>query len=275
MSGDAGSGDLATLVAPPTPVRAMGHEPSLARYAWLLLGCAGLTTMLVWLDPRTLEGVPVWIKPTKFFVSIGVYAATLSWFFGLVRSERRRSWPMRFVVGAVLGAGSFELAYITIQAARGEASHYNVATPFHALMYQAMGVGAVLLVCAMPPLAWEIARRPAPGTRPDLRSAVVTGLLLSFVLGGGLAGYLSAQPGHAVGEVGGALPLLGWNRAGGDLRVAHFVGLHLLQALPLLVLLAAPLPLRGRFALLALGTVTGIAVTLAVFVQALRGQPFL
>lgn len=173
-------------------------------------------------DPRLLSGASVWAKPIKFLLSIGVFALTAAWFFGFVRRERRTAPSMRATVWTLIAMGSFELLWIGWQASQGLDSHFNTTTTFYAAMYAAMGVSAVLLVGTTLPLAWEIGRRPAPGLTADFVAAVVIGLLLTFVLGGGLGGYMSAQPGHSVGPQAGHIPLFGWNRGGGDLRIAHF-----------------------------------------------------
>ena len=101
------------------------------------------------------------------------------------------------------------------------------------------------------------------------------GLVLTFLLGGGLGGYMSAQPGHAVGPEGGHVPLFGWNRNGGDLRNAHFLGIHAEQALPIIAALVAGGTTRIRWAVLIGGTALYVAVTLAIFAQAVAGRPLL
>jgi hypothetical protein len=101
-------------------------------------------------------------------------------------------------------------------------------------MYELMWVGALLLTATTLPLAWEIARRPAPGLPGSYVASVTIGLLLCFVLGAGICGYMAQGTGHSVGAVGGHLTLFGWNRASGDLRIAHFLGIHAQQAIPIL-----------------------------------------
>jgi hypothetical protein len=98
----------------------------------------------------------------------------------------------------------------------------------------------------------------------------------------------SAAPGidgvagaHSVGTLDGGpgLPVVGWSTVGGDLRIGHFVGLHALQALPLLGLLLTRagrrLTERARIGLLRVAGGGYAGLTVLLTVQALRGQPLL
>jgi hypothetical protein len=87
---------------------------------------------------------------------------------------------------------------------------------------------------------------------------------------------------HSVGvpDGGPGLPLVGWSTVGGDLRIGHFVGLHALQALPLLAILLARFGsgrldggTRARLLVVA-GAAYGVLTMLLTW-QALRGQPLL
>lgn len=257
------------------PAELLVRQRTLAKFGVVTLLLSAVAILLQAMDPRLLEsGVNVWVKPAKFFSSVGIFALTAAWFFGYVRPERRRSRLMRATVAVLIAAGTFELLWICWQAAQGLESHFNNDTPFYSIMYSLMGLFAVLLVGTTLPLAWEIARRPAPGLHRDFVAAVVIGLLLTFLLGGILGGYMSAQAGHSVGAEGGRAYLFGWNRSGGDLRIAHFLGIHAEQAIPLLAALAieAGWGQRARWAALIVGAAAYAALTLATFAQAVAGR---
>lgn len=252
------------------------RHAGLTRFGIVLIGLGLVTLGLQLVDSRTLaSGVNVWLKPAKFAFSLSTFALTAAWFMGYVRPERRASRPMRAAARVLMATAGFELTYIALQAARGLESHFNVSGPVYAVMYALMGLAAIALAATTLPLAWEIARRPAPGLQSSYRAAVVIGLALTFVLGAGFGGYMSTQAGHAVGTVGGQVPVVGWNRLGGDLRVAHFLGIHAEQAIPILAALAAGCGTRTRWLVLAAGTTLYVALTIGVFVQAVRGQPLL
>jgi hypothetical protein len=71
--------------------------------------------------------------------------------------------------------------------------------------------------------------------------------------------------------------VLGWSTTGGDLRVAHFVGIHGLQVAPAIGWLIASfapgwLSARGRGRLAIIAGLAWIGLTFLLLWQALRGQ---
>lgn len=262
--------------APRGILRELFHRQRvLAAYGLLLLVLTPLMLAMQQIDLRTIDGMDVWAKPTKFVFSVAVFALTTAWFFGYVQPGRRNTPSLRGVVAIIIAAGSFEIIYISWQAGHGLASHFNRSSAFYEIMYGLMGLGAVLLVATTLPLAWQIWRRPVSDLRADYAVAVVTGLVLCFVLGGGSGIYMAQQTGHAVGLVGGHAPIFGWNREGGDLRIAHFMGIHAQQAIPILGLLVGSLPPRVRRPTLFGGSLAYTVLAVALFIQAFEGHPLL
>ncbi|WP_114951859.1 hypothetical protein [Sphingosinicella terrae] len=254
----------------------MSRQGTLARYGLGLALLAAAAAAMMAIDPRTLpSGINVWMKPTKFLVSVSIFALTMAWYFGFVRPERRGSPSMRVTAAVLIASGTFELAWIGWQGANGLESHFNVDTPFYALMYGLMGLFALILTATTLPLAWEIARRPAAHVSRDLQAALVIGLVLTFLLGAGFGIAVAVNGGHSVGPEAGAVPVFGWNRSGGDLRIAHFVGIHAQQAIPLLAFAARILPERRRWQVLIVGTAGYVGVAVALFAQAAVGMPLL
>ena len=144
-------------------------------------------------------------------------------------------------------------------------------------MYSLMGLGATLLVVA--PLWMGIRILWHRGIDSAYVMAVGLGLILTFVLGGGSGGYLGGQGMHWVGGTpsdAGGVPLFHWSRDGGDLRVAHFFGMHAMQVLPIFAWLL-PASLSGLAArVLVVCAAAGYGgLTTWTFVQAINGQPLI
>jgi hypothetical protein len=179
-------------------------------------------------------------------------ALTTAWFIGHLPPAKRRGAAIDRIVWLLIGTGSFELAYITLQAALGQGSHFNVGDAFHGTMYTLMGIGALGLTATQPLLALQLHRHADPVRPPVYRLAVQLGLVLTFVFGAGVGMLLSGiQPPHG----GDAVPLVGWQLGGGDLRPAHFVGIHAGQFLPLVGLWLAARAEARTMAVMWLATV--------------------
>lgn len=259
------------------PVQALHdwHGPW-TRWALVFLLIAAVCALLPLLDNRLLLGVSVWLKPFKFALSIAVYFATLAAFAPLLGEAFFNTRSGRILTAVPIVCAIFEQAYIVHQAVMGETSHFNVSTPFHGVMYTLMGVGAVLMVTVCGVMGALILWRYRLSSAMAL--AVGLGLLLAFALGGGFGGYLSMYGSHWVGGTpsdAGGLPLLSWSTDGGDLRVAHFWGLHAMQLLPLLAWpLTRFLPHAAVPGVFALALIYA-ALSSVTFLQALQGRPMI
>lgn len=250
-------------------------QKTLTAAAVVLVACFAIFSVAQAFDSRLVEGVNVWIKPAKFALSLAVFAATQAVYLHFVQPQRQSKWHMAFVVWGFVGPAIFEFGYIVFQAAQAQPSHFFVSDSFHGLMYTLMGVAAVMIILTLLPVAYEIARHPVAGTPGHMRFALVAAPVIAFILVFVTAGYMSMTEGHSVGAVGGSFPLFGWNRAGGDLRVAHFFSLHIHQALPLGALLVSGLPKSVRWSTVVAGTIAYTAFCVWTFTDALAGRPFL
>ena len=292
---------------PAVPIQPAGgwFSPRLAlRRAWAanwsltLLGLAMLALLVVCLaglalDTRLITNVPAWLKPMKFAISIAIYSCTLLWLLSFVQGHPRLVWLI-----SVVTTFSFlvEAVVISLQVVRGVPSHFNFSTPFDETLFSIMGRFVVLiwLMNLLAAILLIVQRIPDPAFAWALR----LGLLLTLV--GGASGVLMIQPtpaqlaalqagrpvhmigAHSVGvEDGGpGLPVTGWSTTGGDLRVGHFVGLHALQAMPLVGWLLGRRHTRRlkdshRTALTWIAGLAYLGLFLLLIWQALRGQPLL
>ena len=234
--------------------------------------------LLIYSDMRLVYGVPVWLKPWKFSVSLGLHLASIAVFWRWLSPALRDGWTGGLLIRLLLVMSFFELFYMASQAALGQGSHYNVSTPYTQLMFQLMGIGAVILVTTTFIAGVSVLRAPFDGN-PVMRRAIGLGLVLSGSLGMITGAALGANNSHLVGiaaDTANAVPLLGWSREVGDLRISHFFGLHALQILPVAGWIAA----RRMTAEQAMTLVHAVAIltallSLATLGLALSGRPLL
>lgn len=258
----------------------------LVRTAWINAGLAILFVGLLVADPRLVDGAPAWLKPLKFAVSIAIYSATFAWVLRALTA-----WPRLARVAASTTAVALmtEVVLIGMQAGRGTTSHFNTSSLFDGAVFTVMGL-AIGLQTLMA-LAVTVALFRQPFTDRALGWALRLGMALTVA--GASTGGLMTSPsatqieqfketgvmpragGHTVGapDGGPGLPGTGWSSAHGDLRVPHFLGLHAMQALPLLALLLAGVRRERARVLAVVGASASYAALFAILLaQALGGE---
>lgn len=250
--------------------------------AFLLLAAIPATLVALELDGRTVNDINIWIKPLKFYVSTALHLATLAVLVRFLPERARGGRGLAVVAGVSAFAAIAEIAIIAAQSARGVASHFNNATQFDALIYVVMGLGALLII--MPAIVlgvWFLRTPVTEKLTPGFKLGAGLGFTLGFFLTLGIAGYMSQQPsGHWIGGAptdAGGLPLFGWSREGGDLRVPHFFATHLMQVLPLAGYAADRILGSASAAkrIVWIAAAVGVALTAATLLQALNGRPFI
>jgi hypothetical protein len=241
-------------------------------------------------DERVITGAPAWLKPMKFAISIAIYSFTFVWLLTFVRGYPRLVRWLSWITVVMLGV---EMVIIGAAAAIGTTSHFNVSTPLHIATWSTMasaivvtwmanlGVGLLLLKQRLADRAflWSLRLGVAVssvGMGVAFFMTSPTGEQLDTARAGG---GMDVSGAHSVGVADGGpgLPVVGWSTVGGDLRVAHFVGLHALQVLPLLGLALArfgPAWLRAghRLALVWTAGLAYLGLVALTAWQALRGQ---
>ena len=234
--------------------------------------CFVVTLVLTQFDPTLILGINRWIKPMKFFISIAIFVWTIALFLRYLKGHERFS---RFTSWAMIAIFVVEMAAVVGQAARGTTSHFNIGDPLNAAVFAIMGIAIVFNTILVAVLTYFYFRSDI-----DLPDSVIWGMrlgLLLFLAGSIQGGYMSAQLGHTVGAMDGGpgLPLTNWSTVAGDLRVAHFLGLHSLQAVPVFAVVCEKLRVSGRLALTVGFAVTYFALFVFLFAQAIAARPVL
>jgi len=225
----------------------------------------GATTALWALDPRLIDGVSVWAKPLKFELALAIHAGTLALVVSRLHPSFQAGPFMQGVAFAFLAACTIEMGWIFFQASQGQHSHFNDSTAFHRAMFSVMAFAAVIITWAAAAVAFQVWRDPDFATGSTVKSGIVLGLVGGTILTLVTAFAIGGRGSPYVGDV----PLLtarmmftGWSLTGGDLRVAHFLATHMMQAVPI----AAVLTIRAQIGFFARYFVFSFAALWAVWV---------
>ncbi len=229
-----------------------------------------LALVLVMITERQVMGVNAWIKPLKFFLSIGLFNWTMALYLSYLPAEKATAirWYSWMVVIVFL----FEMVVIAGQAARGQLSHFNVSSPLNGALFSLMGVAILTLTTWTAVTAtWFFKTGVPDGLTAVYWWGIRLGLVL-FCLFSYEGMVMAKNLQHTVGAPDGSdgLPLVNWSKKHGDLRIAHFMGMHALQVLPLLGYF-----LLKRHAEIITAAVVYGAGALWLFLRALAGKGFM
>jgi hypothetical protein len=233
-------------------------------YGLICLVFSLLFLALTKISSTQVYNVSAWYKPFKFAFSTFLFAWAMAWYCSYLPSFNIQlfNWTVIILLG-------FEIIYIALQAYRGQLSHFNLSTPVYAALYSMMALAATIVTLYTAYVGILFFITEFPQLPSYYLWAIRLGILIfvvfsfeGFVMGSKLTHTIGGPDGDS------SIPLLNWSTKYGDPRIAHFIGMHALQVLPLLSFYVIK-NTKGTLAL------TIVYLLLAVFtlIQALQGKP--
>src|SRR4030095_11618502 len=113
------------------------------------LAVAIVCLILMPFEEKQILGVNRWLKPFKFYSSVGIMVLTMGWLLYYLNSAKkikRYSW-------LIFISMFFENGLIITQAIRNTTSHFNITSPINGIIFNLMGIFilvftiTVILIC--------------------------------------------------------------------------------------------------------------------------------
>lgn len=233
------------------------------------LFCLMLSVIFLMLTRYThtqVFNVNAWYKPFKFALSTFLFAWAMAWYCHYLPCFNifLFNWTVIILLG-------FEIVYIAYQAGKGQLSHYNTSTPLYSALYSMMAIAASLVTIYTAYVGFLFFTNSFPALPTHyvwaIRLAIVIFVIFSFE---GFA--MGSRMNHSVGALNDNSNwfITGWSKTVGDLRVAHFIGMHALQILPVISYYI----LKNTKATIGLSVAYGLLAFLTLF-QAIQGKPLI
>jgi hypothetical protein len=213
------------------------------------------------------------VKPMKFALSIWIYSWTMALILNYVKDIRK----VKMYSWVAVVSMCFEQAAISFQALRGELSHFNKVNTFGIILFSLMGVFILTITLWTAYITYVFIKQKTYDLHPAIVLSIKIGLI-SFIVFSLFGGYISSLPGHTVGAADGGkgLLFLNWSTSFGDLRVAHFFGIHSLQIIPLVAILTTKyFDDKNSAKAIKVFSLVYLCFILFVLVQGLLGIPFI
>lgn len=218
-------------------------------------------------EENKILGVNRWLKPFKFYASVGIMVLTMGWilyYLGSLKKIKLYSW-------LIVVSMFFENGLIITQAVRNTTSHFNISSSFDGMIFNLMGMFILLFTITIVLVCISFFKQKQFSIPGRYLWGIRLGILffLFFSLEGGMMlGIMK----HTVGgpDGGPGLPVVNWSKEYGDLRIAHFIGIHALQVLPLFGYYMS----RTKTQTILFSTAYFLLASV-LFLQALKGIPLL
>jgi hypothetical protein len=195
--------------------------------------CLLLSLIFIALTKLTVTqvyNVNAWYKPFKFALSTCLFSWAMAWYCYELPSFNIQlfNWSVIILLG-------FEIVYIAIQANKGQLSHYNLSTPFYSFLYSMMALAATLVTLYTAYVGLLFFTNDFPNLPNYYVWAIRLGIII-FVIFSFEGFVMGSRLSHTIGgEDGGTgIPILNWSTKFGDPRIAHFIGMHALQVIPII-----------------------------------------
>ena len=229
------------------------------------LAVAVVCLILMPFEEIQILGVNRWLKPFKFYSSVGIMVLTMGWLLYYLNNAKK----IRVYSWLIVITMFFENGLIITQAIRNTTSHFNSTSALNGIVFSLMGMLIAIFTITVIFACISFFRQKQFAISAPYVWGIRLGLLffIIFSLEGGLmVGLLK----HTIGgpDGGPGLTVVNWSTVYGDLRIAHFIGIHSLQVLPLFGNYFSKTKTQTIFF-----SVVYFLLASALFLQAMKGIP--
>lgn len=248
-------------------IQLKNRNPLLFWYGVLNFVAAIVCAVLTQTTDITVLNINAFVKPMKFYVSIGIFVFTMGWLMPYLQMPKKeRAYTYMAII-----IFTFESLVITWQAANGRLSHFNKDAPMYIALFNLMGIAISILTVWTGYIGYLFFKKKDF----NLPASYVWGIrlgILFFVLFAFEGGLMASLLRHTIGAADGGkgLPVVNWSREHGDLRIAHFFGMHTLQIFPLFGYYIA----KSGKGVIVFASIY-VLMVFAVLIEALMGMPLI